>query len=200
MKIKEFKKALLVALLHSQRKKGLNQYIEPKDAAAEYNLEYPPGQIRLCVTEFKDHGLVRAAFTMGGGPDGGLACSLTASGVEEAEEIEATFPELLSSKRFIEPGTKAQQIDELKAKVGELKESVKENRDNDFTDKAGRLAEILALELLLAQPQISVPLVEKIIQETVYLLGQKFADKAIGMAAGAVLVLAAQALGIRIPH
>jgi hypothetical protein len=45
-----------------------------------------------------------------------------------------------------------------------------------------------------------VPLVEKIIQETVYLLGQKFADKAIGMAAGAVLVLAAQALGIRIPH
>jgi hypothetical protein len=194
--MKELKDALLVAMLRHQKRIGYNQYLEPQDAAKEAGLSYESGQLRLCLNDFKDRGLVRAAFTMGGGPDGGLGSMLTAAGIEAAEEIESELPNLSQLARYIaEPNEK---IEPLQNKVAELRDLVEKNRDNDFPEKEGCLAEIMALELLLNQPQISVPLIEKILTETVTFLARKFADKAIGMAATAVIVLAAALLGFRI--
>jgi hypothetical protein len=58
------------------------------------------------------------------------------------------------------------------------------------------LGELLALELQLSQPQISVPLIEIILNDTVKYLANKFADNAVGIAANIVLHLAASLFGI----
>jgi hypothetical protein len=196
MRMKEFKDALLVAMLRHQKQVGYSSYFEPRDAAKAAGLSYEAGQIRLCLNDFDERGLVRAAFTMGGGPDGGLGSMLTAAGVEAAEEAEIRIPDLAQLARYLpQPGEHGEP---LRKKVTELRELVAENRDNDFPEKEGCLAEILALELLLGQPQISVPLVEKILAETVTFLAHKFAEKAIGMVAGAVIALAATLLGMKI--
>ncbi|MCF8469945.1 MAG: hypothetical protein K9G30_04115 [Parvibaculum sp.] len=87
-KSKQFKDRLLVELWRAQQTKGLTSFLDAKTVADAAGLEYSPGQLRLCVTEFRDHGYINAAFTMGGGSDGGLGFSMTQSGVEEAEELE----------------------------------------------------------------------------------------------------------------
>tara|TARA_R110000868_G_scaffold362105_1_gene624171 strand:+ start:1003 stop:1656 length:654 start_codon:yes stop_codon:yes gene_type:complete len=89
-----------------------------------------------------------------------------------------------------------EKIEEILESVADLISAVKEERTNSFDDKEGRLGELLAFDLLLQQPQISVPAVEFMLRETVSYLAIKFADKAIGIAANALLLLAASFFGI----
>lgn len=88
MKIRDLKRHLLVEMLKAQRKAGFDRFIEPKEVADAAGLKYEAGTIRLCIIDFENEGLIREAFTLGGGTDGGLTCTLTAHGVEEAEVIE----------------------------------------------------------------------------------------------------------------
>lgn len=199
--MRDFKKALLVAMLRTQRTKGLSSYIDPKQAVITYGVEFEPGQIRLAATQFRDSGLIKDAFTLGAKtPDDNLHCSLTAAGIEEAEEYEDELSDFMASSRFVPSSANSEAVDKLREKTSELRQLVEQNRDNDFVDKEGRLAEIMAFELLISQPQISVPLVEKILRETMYYLTNRFADQAIGIVAGMVLGLAAAAFGLKIPH
>ncbi len=215
MKLREFKNALLVAMLRHQRKIGFNRYFEPKKAAADAGLEYDQGQIRLAVRGLHEQGLTTTSFTSGGDEDGGLNSILTASGVETAEDIEdqvagllKTYPSPTNSDvpdkeiaeqqninfsddgRYLAASEIADHIEEFSEKLNRLQAAVEQNRQNDFTDKEGRLAELAALELLLTQPMISLPLVEKILKETVQYLAQQFAEQAVGMAASALLAAA----------
>lgn len=200
MKMKDFKDALLVTLLRHQRRVGLGNHLEPLGAVEAEGLEYQPGQIGLCIKEFESRGLVNATYFLGGGQDGGIHCYLTAAGVEQAEEIEQTVPEYSRSNRFIRLEDHRVEIERLRDQVVDLQALIRENRDNTFVDKEGTLAELAALELLISRPQISVPLVEKILSETVFFLVRRFSDTAIGAAAGAILTLAAQSLRIVVAH
>jgi len=100
-----------------------------------------------------------------------------------------------ASNRYVSAQDNQLLVSELRKKVDVLASGVRENRDNDFEDREGRLGELAALDLLLGQPQISAPLVEKILSETVKYLATKFAENAIGLAANAVLIAAAALFG-----
>lgn len=94
MKHHELRGRLLLALLKKQRVQGFNHFIEPKDAAAAENLPYRPGELRVCIMEFRNLGYINDAFTLGGGEDGGLSCSLTSAGIEEAEKLEENYAKI----------------------------------------------------------------------------------------------------------
>ena len=100
-----------------------------------------------------------------------------------------------AADRYVAAQDNQPAIAEMRKSVRDIVKTIQEDRTNDFDDKEGRLAELLALDLLLTQPQISVPLVEKIIKETVMYLAEKFADNAIGLLAGALIAQAAKAFG-----
>lgn len=99
-----------------------------------------------------------------------------------------------AANRYVSARDNQPLIKELREKIAALTNAVSENRENDFDDKEGRLAELAALDLILSKPQISVPLVEKILSDTVKYLAKRFADTAIGQIAVEVLKLAASAL------
>lgn len=100
-----------------------------------------------------------------------------------------------AADRYVAAQDNQPAIAEMRKSVRDIVKTIQEDRTNDFDDKEGRLAELLALDLLLTQPQISVPLVEKIIKETVMYLAEKFADNAIGLLAVALIAQAAKAFG-----
>jgi len=248
-------------MLRMQRKVGHGKYFEPADAAAEMNLQYEPGQVQLSVDDFNDMGWINEAFTLGGGPDGGLSCSLTSRGVEEAEDIEHLYPidtdeapltdesgapfalevsELAGDQdglkidesnptagthptssegkhyinisneslafgeepkvvpganRFLSRKDNQQPIEALTSAVEDLIEAVRADRTNDFDDKEGYLGELLVLELALAQPQVSVPLIEGVIKGAVKTLTTLFAGAVIGSLASNVIALAKPLIG-----
>lgn len=103
-----------------------------------------------------------------------------------------------AADRYVSARDNQPLINEIREKVAALTNAVSENRENDFDDKEGRLAELAALDLILSKPQISVPLVEKILSDTVKYLAKRFADAAIGQIAVEVLKLAASALWTRL--
>lgn len=100
-----------------------------------------------------------------------------------------------ASDRYVSTKDNQKEITQLRLKAADLIKAVEDNRDNDFEDKEGLLGELLAFDLLLQQPQISVPLVEKILSETITYLATKFVENAIGIAAKAVLIAAARLFG-----
>ncbi|NIJ40957.1 hypothetical protein FHS78_001238 [Parvibaculum indicum] len=116
----------------------------------------------------------------------------TANSIDSSES-DKSIP---ASNRYVSHSDNEPEIAKLRSSVSDLIETTKENRDNDFDDKEGRLGELLALELQLSQPQISVPLIEIILNDTVKYLANKFADNAVGIAANIVLHLAASLFGI----
>ena len=187
-------------MLRHQRAVGFNQRFEPADAALKEGLVFLPGQIRLCIDDFERSGYVNTTRFTSGGDDRGMPSSFTASGIEYAEDIEATNPELGRSNRFTKLADQSAEIEALRSQVVELTKQVSENRDNSFNDKEGVLAELAALELLLTKPQLSVPLIEKIVSETVVYLGRTFTDQSIGVAAGVVITLTIQAFGLSLPR
>lgn len=108
-------------------------------------------------------------------------------------EPETTIP---AANRYVTLDDNDPQVKEVKKSVSELIQAVGDERSNDFEDKEGRLAELAALDLLLAKPQTSVPLVEKILKDTVTYLSQRFANATIGQIALELLKRAAFLFGI----
>lgn len=103
-----------------------------------------------------------------------------------------------ASNRYVSAKDNQPKIDEMRESVSTLIEAIREDRTNDFDDKEGRLGELLAFDLLLQQPQISVPAVELILRDTVFYLAKTFAKSAIGIIAGKLLVSAAPFFGIHL--
>tara|TARA_R110002110_G_scaffold60714_1_gene170859 strand:+ start:1249 stop:2118 length:870 start_codon:yes stop_codon:yes gene_type:complete len=91
-----------------------------------------------------------------------------------------------------------QEIKEIAEDVANLISAIKEDRTNDFDDREGRLADLLALDFMLKQDQISVPLVETLMRQTVQYLAKRFVDVAIGQIATHILKLAVNAFGIQL--
>ena len=87
---------------------------------------------------------------------------------------------------------------DLFSSISELKKAVVSNQDNSFLDKEERLAELAALEQLLAPQNISIELVEMIVRSTIVPLATRFADQSIGIAAGTVITAVAAAFGMDI--
>lgn len=85
---------------------------------------------------------------------------------------------------------------ELFDSIEKLKAAVAANHENSFLDKEERLAELAALEQLLAPQNVSVELVELIVRNTVAPLAARFADQSIGIAAGAAITALASAFGM----
>ncbi|MCR9241503.1 MAG: hypothetical protein NXH87_09015 [Rhodobiaceae bacterium] len=148
---KEFKRRLLIALHKTQRPKSFNSYIDPREAATAFNLSYEPGELRACIKDFDNHGYLTVTYTIGGGEDGGLNCSLTSSGIEEAEELEANFPELATVKndeiaeiasdiaasdKALPPGTIQTTTVEVAGEVGKtIYQDISEGFTNNDRDK-----------------------------------------------------------------
>jgi hypothetical protein len=194
MRFREFKQRLLVEMYHRQKGVGFHSFMEPKDVADAAGLIYEPGQIRLCLTEFKESGYVNAAFTMGGGPDGGLRSYLTARGIELAEEWEEELPDtpLTASSSTAPASDRVVAIDHNSAKykkavqtIDEVISEVDNNRSNDFVDKEQRLSELRAGRVLLNAYQVSVQTVKGLFFPTLRYLALKFADVPLGHAAKA---------------
>lgn len=112
---------------------------------------------------------------------------------ESGGVIENQIP---AADRYVSSQDNQSSVSDIRQKVEALTTAVQADRSNDFDDKEGRLAELAALDLLLGQTLISVPLVEKILNETVRYLAEKFVDNAVGIAANAVLLAAAALFGI----
>ena len=102
------------------------------------------------------------------------------------------------SDRFVSRSDNQTDVDHLQSKVKELIREVEENRENDFPEKEGVLGELATIELQLCQPQISVPLMQTLFEQSVAWLAKKFAEVAIGQIALEALKLAAHLFGIRV--
>jgi len=88
LKFSDFCNQLLMALAKNEELEGPGYY-DPGDVAEKYSVSYRSGWLRKAATYYRDYGYVDAAFTIGGGEDGGLDVSLTALGLEKAEELES---------------------------------------------------------------------------------------------------------------
>jgi len=204
MKFSELKARLLVAMLLQQRQIAFGNYFEPKDAADEAGLLYEPGQLRLCANDFRDRGLINDAFTMGGGPDGGLACMLTASGVEEAEKLEdqliSQSPDLTdsapASDRIVKLDHNSTQHSETLASITKLIDLVEQDRSNDFEDKEQRVAELSATKTLLKADRVNISTFQALAYSALGYLASKFVDAPIGEAAQATWTAIKGLLGI----
>jgi hypothetical protein len=226
MMMKDIKRELLLALLKEYQEfeesdDPENPAINVVGTAKHARIDVSRRDLKLCIEEFSKEGLV-TEDDVSDWSDGEYYCYLTARGIEAAEALKAstthssttfgfapdsapfgsgTFADTSfapASDRYVSAKDNQPLFDNIRSKVAELSDAVRENRDNDFDDKEGRLAELAALDLLLSRPQISIPLVEKILSETVTYLAKRFADVAIGQVALEILKLTASALWTRL--
>jgi len=83
---KEFKDSLLIELAKADQSAG-GEYFDLKTLAENAGLSYQEGWVRKAGNSFKDYGLINDAFSLGGGADGNMDASLSAEGLELAEEL-----------------------------------------------------------------------------------------------------------------
>lgn len=186
MRFREFKQRLLVEMYHRQKEIGLQTFMEPKDVADGVGLIYDTGQIRLCLSEYKNSGLVHAAFTMGSGPDLGLKCFLTARGIEQAEEWEEQLGVTLqapASDRVVPLDHNTTEYQSTIASLDKVIAEVRAERRNDFFDKEQRLAELDAGKALLSADRVSLRPALAVFSTVLGYLALKFVDVPIGQAA-----------------
>lgn len=108
--------------------------------------------------------------------------------------VELNGPTIVpAAGRYVSSKDNEIAVSEIRRSISDLITAINNDRTNDFEDREGRVNELLTLDFMLQQNQISVPLVEKILSETVRHLAEKFADNAVGMAAQAVISLATHA-------
>lgn len=82
----DFKRQLLIGLFEKSVQSD-EDYLDLKSVADDLGLNYPKGWVRKAAYQFRDQRWINDAFTMGGGPDGGLDAEITADGIEEAQEL-----------------------------------------------------------------------------------------------------------------
>ena len=107
-----------------------------------------------------------------------------------------TSDSIPAADRYVTLDDNDPQVEAARESVSQLIQAVENERSNDFEDKDGILAELRLLELSFRQQTVSVPLVEKILRETVSMLAVRFADHAIGNLANAVWAAAGYLVGI----
>jgi hypothetical protein len=186
MRFIEFKQRLLVGMYRRQKEIGFTTFMEPMDVVDAIGLLYEPGQIRLCLNEFKDMGFIRAAFTMGQGKDRGLNCHLTASGIEQAEEWAEEFDLNLAvpaSDRHVTLDHNSPEYQASITAIDTVISEVQANRSNDFPDKEQRLSELRAGKILLEPDRVSKGIVLRVFSSALKYLALKFVDVPLGQAA-----------------
>ena len=195
---KSFKNSLLIELAKAEHTDG-NQFFDLKTLADNSGLIYTEGWVRKAGNSFRDYGLIREAFSMGGGPDGNMNAKLTAEGLEEAQELTSHLglhtlssqKRIPASDRIVKRSDNEEAWPQAAEGVIALREAMIEANDYGDLDEdefEQKLSEVRALQIMLDAPQVQWEVLDQLTAKTVKYLAMKFADNAIGLAATGLLV------------
>jgi hypothetical protein len=191
----DFRDRFLLALARKEEADG-PRIFDLKQIADDSGLAYRPGWVRKAATQFKNNGWVLAAFTIGGGEDGGLHAQLTGNGLEAAERLTSVMSprgrvqEVPAADRIVPLDHNSPEYREAVNALEEVAEAVRSNNEyanEDPEDRNQRLVELEAAEKLLEAPRVSESAIKIFAIRTLRYLGDKFADHAIGLLAGAAI-------------
>jgi len=195
VKFSQFMDDLLLALVR-YGESDRNDFIDPRDAAERAGLKYQPGHVREAVRTLEGRGLVRAHYTMGGGPDGGMGLTVTGEGLTRAEGIEDerkqqnASGQVPASDRVVTVNHNAPDYRATSDTLVQTIAAVKgdnEYANEDPEDREQRIAELEASQRLLQAERVDLDWVERLFLRTLRYLANKFADNAIGVVVGLLI-------------
>lgn len=195
-KFSRFKEDLLLALADA-RDTTTAHFIDAVAVAKQRGLIYQPGWVREAVHSLENSGLLRAAYMMGGGPEGNISAQLTGNGLERIEEIAERREREAYQSEQSQPLSRHVVVDKASADylkaVAALKDVIAAVRGNNEyantepEDYGQRIAELEAAERLLQAPRIDLAWLKPKLIATLKYLGEKFADNLINIAVGAAI-------------
>jgi hypothetical protein len=166
MKTREFREKLLVALVLTAKRNGLDGLIEPATAADNFGLVREPGQLRMLVNDLENSGFLEVHHYLGGGDEGGMHAQVTSRGVESAEDLLEEHPdyapfagEVPAAGRYV--SLDHNQRDSVGSDLAELKRRIAGINDTDDETKQIALSEIAAFESTVMQPRVATDLIER---------------------------------------
>jgi hypothetical protein len=183
-----FREDLLIAIARGGRG-NIGSYIRPKHIADEAGLTYTPGWIREAVRMLADRQFVKATFAIGGG-DAGVAATLTGEGWEEAERLAERRGTSLEEPLYVKIEENSPQWVAAQSALDETLSAVKGSNEYAGTepeDQKQRIAELESGKRLLQAPRGRLEAIKPLLISALRYLATKFADNAIGIAAGAAL-------------
>ena len=191
MKFTEFRDKLLVEFARYESERGPD-YHDLKKIADGALLIYKEGWVSKAAYYFRDQGLIKDAFTMGGGADDNLDAELTGEGLERAEELLeeldesdpiATGTVIPASDRVVFIDHNSADFREMKQAIEEVKNAVLGNNKygaSEPEDREQRVAELDAGLTLLTSVKVRVTAIVAVLGSALTYFATKFADAAIG--------------------
>ncbi len=204
---REFHEILLIAFARADDKKP-GEILDLKDIAEDAGLQFRPGWVRKAAMYFRDHGFLQDAFSMSPELDGGMEGYITAQGLEQAEtllsargepEVQQRDAGVPASDRHVQLDHNSPEYAKATETMSDVIEVVRANNEyaaSEPEDHEQRLSELEAGAKLLGAVRVSVAGIAAVLLPALGYLAAKFADAAIGNAAGAALEAVRTLFGI----
>lgn len=192
-----FREDLLIAIARADREMG--SYREAKDIADDAGLKYSRGWVRQAVLMLEEQRFIKAShFLAGPDPDLGMSITLTGAGWEEAERFAERRGTGVEEPPYVEIDENSPEWGAAQNALDETVSAVKASNEYAGTepeDQKQRIAELESGKRILQAPRVRIEVVKSLLLPALRHLVTKFADTAIGMAAGAALVKLTEFLG-----
>jgi hypothetical protein len=189
MKLREKRERLMVGLYLAAQEKGFTSYIDLRTVAERIALERRAGELRTIAYSLRDTGYIDEAFSMGG-DEQGLQMSLTAAGIEAAEDLLDEHPEyelpvpqhVPAADRYV--GLSDNQRSDVLPQLGALRDAVSASNEASEEDRLVALSEIAAFESTILQHRVATELIERFARKVLAWLTRTFGDALVGGVAG----------------
>jgi hypothetical protein len=192
-----FREDLLIAIARADREMG--SYREAKNIADDAGLKYSRGWVRQAVLMLEEQRFIKAShFLAGPDPDLGMSITLTGAGWEEAERLAERRGTSVEEQPYVEIDENSPEWVAAQNALDETVSAVKASNEYAGTepeDQKQRIAELESGKRILQAPRVRLEAVKSLLLPALRHLVTKFADTAIGMAAGAALVKLTEFLG-----
>ena len=192
MKAKEFRERLLAEMyIVARNGNGFSVPVDPRPVADQLGFDRPNGLLRSSIDELERAGFVSLTREYGLGDDGGLSSFITARGIDAAEELLESKPQLEgvapASDRYVSIADN--YVGETKEHIAALRTAVEQANDVDPEARLIAMSEIAVFEATIVQPRVAVDLIERFVNAVVAWLLKTFTAVAVTKAAEALILL-----------
>ena len=192
-----FREDLIIAIARANTE--MRSSSEAKDIADEAGLKYSRGWVRQAVLMLEERGFIKSShFIADPDPDLGMSITLTVAGWEEAKRLVEWRGTTLEQRLYVEIEEDSPECVAAQNALDETVNAVKASNEYAGTepeDQKQRIAELESGKRLLQAPRVRLEAVKSLVVPALQHLVAKFADTAIGTAAGAALVKLTELLG-----
>lgn len=200
---REFRERLLIALAKASQEQA-NRVLDLKQVADAAGLQYQPGWIRQAGQLLDERRQIHGHFSKAHSMDEGVSGLIKGQGLEDAEELIEKYersdePEIPASNRYVRISHNSDEFRAAEDTLQEVTTLVRQSNEyatQDPEDQEQRLAEIESGHSLLNSVRVRIDAIKTVLISALKYLTKKFADHAIGYAAGLAIGAVLTLLGI----